>query len=843
MRSMLRFPLLLSIGAFALAAHAQPAGPYHGRAVQDVIDELRAAGLNVVYSSNLLSGTLRVEAEPAAADPIELAREILRPHGLALRDQAGVWLVVRGEAPPSPAPAAVVVTVTVVVPAGATVAGAIAQADAPNGPSAAVVDGRATLTNLTAGRHTVAVRAPGFLPERVVVNLAAGEAGAATIELLPAAPKLDELTVSASRYDLVKEIQPSSAFFSREEVESLSELGDDALRVAHRLPGVASDEFSARSHVRGGAVDETTVIFDGLKLVEPFHLRDYESIFSAVDQRIVSGIQVYSGGFPAAYGDALSGLTVIDQREPTELRQEIGLSFLYTSLLTSGTFNDGRAQWLVSARRGNVDRLLSDRLGDPAYRDAFVHVAVAVGDKHRLTLNSIGFDDDILLTPERSPGDTEEGRSETDSSQVWLKLDSDWSAVLRSRTLFYTTRFSAQRVGTVDDADELVGTVDDNRDLYATGLKQDWHWDARDRQLLDWGFEAAQLDGKYGYTSVGRQRGLLATLGSLEPVRRYSLQPEGESYSAYVSDRVRVTDRLIGDLGLRWDKQTYLPASADDQLSPRASLLYRLDARTDLRASYGRFFQAEGLLDLQVEDGVLNYAPAQDATHSIVGIERRLDHDLALRVEAFRKWTKRARPRYENLFDPLQLLPELRPGRVRVSPDRADARGVEIFVSGEHPVSWWANYSFSRVDDVIAGERVPRSWDQRHAASAGVTWDVGPWGLTAVATLHSGWPATDLHVATVSDAAGNAQTIAVAGERNAERLDPMRRLDLRATRRFDPKLGSVRLFAELTNATDRDNPCCLAFDPVTAADGSLGLERSELDSLPLIVNVGLLWEF
>src|SRR5882672_11763214 len=134
MRSMLRFPLLLSIGAFALAAHAPPAGPYHGRAVQAVIDELRAAGLNVVYSSNLLSGTLRVEAEPAAADPIELAREILRPHGLALRDQAGVWLVVRGEAPPSPAPAAVVVTVTVVVPAGATVAGAIAQADAPNGP-------------------------------------------------------------------------------------------------------------------------------------------------------------------------------------------------------------------------------------------------------------------------------------------------------------------------------------------------------------------------------------------------------------------------------------------------------------------------------------------------------------------------------------------------------------------------------------------------------------------------------------------------------------------------------------------------------------------------------------
>src|SRR6185436_5565854 len=206
-------------------------------------------------------------------------------------------------------------------------------------------------------------------------------------------------------YDVIKEIQPSSAFFSREQIENLSELGDDTMRVAHRLPGIASNEFSARSHVRGGAVDETVVIFDGLKLMEPFHLRDYQSIFSAIDQRVVSGIQIYSGGFPAAYGDALSGLTVIDQREPTGLHHEIGLSLLYTSVLSSGTFRDGRAQWLVSARRGNIDRLLNNELGEPSYRDGFVHIATMLGSKHRLTLNAIGFDDDILVTPENTQGD------------------------------------------------------------------------------------------------------------------------------------------------------------------------------------------------------------------------------------------------------------------------------------------------------------------------------------------------------------------------------------------------------------------------------------------------------
>ena len=52
-----------------------------------------------------------------------------------------------------------------------------------------------------------------------------------------------------------------------------------------------------------------TVLLDGVELIEPFHLRDFQGVFSAIDPRVVSGVQVYSGGFPATYGDALSGLT------------------------------------------------------------------------------------------------------------------------------------------------------------------------------------------------------------------------------------------------------------------------------------------------------------------------------------------------------------------------------------------------------------------------------------------------------------------------------------------------------------------------------------------------------
>src|SRR5690606_11877107 len=256
--------------------------------------------------------------------------------------------------------------------------------------------GGVTLADVAPGRHVVTVEAEGFLTERAVVVVEPGRAAEVVVRLAPMSPRLDELTVTASRYDLVREIAPSTAYFSRAEIESLSDFNNDVLRVAQRLPGTAALEFSSRSHIRGGAEDEMTVLFDGVELVAPFHLEDYQSVFSAIDDRIVAGIEVYSGGFPAAYGGALSGLMLVEPRTPTaRLAHELGLSLLYTSVLSSGTFADGRGAWVGSIRRGNADVLLKDEEGDPAYRDAYAHLAFELGARHRLGVNGLSLDDDI----------------------------------------------------------------------------------------------------------------------------------------------------------------------------------------------------------------------------------------------------------------------------------------------------------------------------------------------------------------------------------------------------------------------------------------------------------------
>lgn len=817
---------------------AQSEDALRGRTVQSVIDELRAGGAPFVYSDNLLTSALAVVAEPRATEPLAIAREILLPHGLAVREEGGVWLVVRGDPPAATAPGGVRLHVRAAY-GGMPIARLTVQLDPPSGPTTPGVDGDLELGGLEPGRHALLLRAEGFLAGRFVVSVEPGRVTELSVALVESAPQLDELVVTASRYEVGSRAQPSATFFSRDEIESFASFGGDTVRVAHSLPGVATNEFSARPYVRGGAANELAVLVDGVRIVEPYHLRDFQGVFSVVDQRVVDSVAVHAGGFPAAYGDALSALFIITPREPTELAHELGLSALYSSLLTSGTFADGGGSWLASVRDSNLDRVLADHLGEPAYSDLFMRVGVDLGAKHRLTAGGLGFRDDIAFTMEDEPADRQVATSDTNSRQAWLKLESEWTDAWSSTTWLHTTDFESWRREVVDDLDEIVGSVDDRRELDVVGLKQSWRFEPSLRQLWSFGAELEQREARYGYTGLADRRGLLATLGgTAPPMRALAVAASGDSYGIYVEDRVRITERLVADLGLRWDRQTYLPPGVDSQFSPRVSVLYRLGSKTELRISHGRFFQAEGLLDLQIEDGITEFWPAQRAAHTIASVEHRFGGTLALRAEVYRKTTRHVRPRYENLFDPLELLPELRASRVLIAPQRADARGIDLFVSGEKPMSWWAGLSLARAEDEVDGVGVPRSWDQRRALNAGATWPVGPWSLTAVATVHRGWPTTTVSV--VTNAAGGRT--AVAGERNASRLDAVRRLDMRASRDFHIGTGDLRFFAEVTNVTNRENPCCLVYEPVTV-DGQPSLVGSARARAGIAGNIGLLWQF
>ncbi|MGI9232257.1 MAG: TonB-dependent receptor plug domain-containing protein, partial [Woeseiaceae bacterium] len=327
--------------------------------------------------------------------------------------------------------------------------------------------------------------------------------------------------------------------------------------------------------------------------------------------------------------------------------------------------------------------------------------------------------------------------------------------------------------------------------------------------------------------------------------RSATASPSGGSYAMYVSDRWRLSSRAVVEWGLRWDDQTYTDLSSDSQLSPRLNFLMRAGDATELRFSLGRYHQSQALQSLQIEDGITNFWPAQRADHIIAGVKHLIDNDTAVRLEVFQKEIRDVRPRFENLYDPLGVMPELQLDRVRLDPSRAEARGVELSADRSTGAwSWWGSYTWSMVTDRIDGRDVPRSWDQRHAVQGGFAWQNEVWNFSMAASIHSGWPKTDLALVDAGfDADGEPVNVAVPGPRNELSHPTFSSLDLRLSRKFNVPRGTLLAFVEVSNVFNSHNVCCIDWDLEEDATGNQSLEFSKDYWMPLLPAIGVLWEF
>ena len=687
---------------------------------------------------------------------------------------------------------------------------------------------------ISSGVHAI-VRAPAPAPGTAAAP-AAGEASAVPVGTL------EEIVVASSRYALHYDTPDEHTLTTQAQVDALPRFAEDSLKVVHRLPGAASNGLSGLAHIRGGEQNETSIQLDGLPLYEPFHLRLLQSPTSVLDERIVESLDVHAGGFTAEFGDRMSAIIDVRTVHPEpDAYYELGLSLFHAHGLASRRFADDRGQWLVAARRSNLDELadiLDSDLGEPGYTDGFARLDYSFSADTRGSLRLLVARDDARVT---SSDETESADVEYANSYVWATLEHDWSERLHGLALLSFTDVDSRRTGQVEGPRGRRGSVDDGRDYDVLGLRLDGSYEA-ERWLHRFGIDVRSLEATYDYSSeVHFEPGdpWPASPG-LSQQTRLATEPSGEHVAAYFTTRLRVGDALTTEFGLRWDEQTYAP-DADSQLAPRLNLLWTPVAGTRLRASWGRYWQFQGIEELQVEDGIEEFYRAQYADHSIVAVERDLPQGYTVRAEGYVKDYQRLRPRYESLFDPLSLVPELRWDRVRLDPVSARARGVEVLLTkrSEGPWNGWLSYAWAQVEDRLAGESELRSWDQSHSVGAGLTWTDQRWEATAAAMYHTGWPVTPVRL---ESAAGGATEVSI-GPRNADRYAHFATLDLRASREFQLRRGALTVHAELSNALDRNNPCCVDFAVERRADGTLELRRDYSDWLPLVPSLGALWKF
>lgn len=656
---------------------------------------------------------------------------------------------------------------------------------------------------------------------------------------------LAEIVVSASHYQMIRDPTALPNIIDQRVITEFPDFGEDPLRAVMRVPGVASSGSSARSFLRGSTASQTGVILDGHRLLDPFHVRDYQSLFSAIDVRVVDRMEVHTGGFPVEYGDATGGLILVDSLEASEdSHTELGLSVFNASILSYGQVANGDADWMASVRRGNLDLILNEDLGEPSYFDIFAKIGVYPTESTRLSFSGLLVQDEVLIVPAADPDEREESINDTRNAQFWITWDQNWSSRLFSRTLISVSDMQSRRVASIDDPEKIIGNIDDFRDVNVIRLIQNWSASAGDNHNFKFGAEFSETQTRYEYNADYGYFGLFRDLLSLPPSdsRSSLVDVDGGTIAVYFSDRWKINKKLTIDLGLRWDRQTYTDPSGDAQLSPRANLLFRPDSKSKIRVSWGRYHQSQGISELQVQDGVDQFHPAQSSDQVIVSWERRLNPRLNFRAESYFKSENRVMPRFENTLDPFSVVPELEPDRTHVVPTSSKGRGIELSLDFAPSKSrnYWMSYVFSQMTDKIAGIDVPRSWDQRHAFQIGAAFRGDRWSFSTAIKAHSGWPRTDVELLT--DPETLSQSV-VIGPRNVGRYDTFATLDMRLQYKRPIRRGSLSWFLEIANTSNRKNPCCVDFDLDPDGMGGAVLDKKEDFWFPVLPAIGVLWEF
>ncbi len=782
---------------------------FANRTAADVLQAYERLGFAFIYSSDVLPVQRRFSVEPMPGAPIARLRQALLTMGVTLRvaDHNRRWLIV----------------------------------PAPRGTDE--------------GEPHVAASPPIVPSAR------------------PALP-LEELVVVGSRYAMSREAS-GVAELDALQLEALPELGDDSLRAVNHLPGVASLGLSARPHIRGGDVDESLVLLDGMELLAPYHLRSFNSVFSGLHPGTIDSIDVYTGAFPARYGGRMGAVLDISTRtELPDTGAEFALSPFTTAAVvfgtrvttdrtadpedmaegTSPTLPADSRQWLVAARRGNlseVARAVDPSVGAPDYADGYAEVRWA-RDMSGLAVGALAHSDDTRL---REFSDDRRGaglQADDDNRYAWTRLTMGTDA-WRGVTHLYVTDVQHARQGIVndDDADESVGLLDERLRFRRWSLEQSLTRSTLPaEQAADQGADTLALGFVLRHESAlhriasSVERGdisiLLGVPGEQTIADRIAL--ERASFSAWGSVRTAWTPELTTELGVRVDAERYPGDGPDDMgISPRASLRYDLGPRTQLRAAAGRFRQPHGLHELQVADGEQRLQRAQETDHLVLGFEHRFTTwNTQLRGEMFMKRVAHPKRRYENLFDALQLVPELGPDRIRIESEEARARGMELQLSVQPTSEFgaWLSYSNARSEDRVLGAWTPRTWDQRHTVQLGALWTPAHWTVSAGVTWHNGWRTTRLSERIDELAPQRLR-------RNASPLPDYLSIDARVSRMWASERQSFILFAEVTNLTNHHNVGAtnvgLEDEDDEARPLMLDLERERM--VPLVPSIGFVWRF
>lgn len=688
----------------------------------------------------------------------------------------------------------------------------------------AVVDTNGAFTiSITPGRRTFEVEAPGYF--RLVTAIDVGAAGIKDAELALArdegfAASVDVVAASPA-------IAPASQAVAPLQVLRTPGALDNIFRTLQALPGVsATEEFGSRLAVRGGSPDQNLTVMDGVEVHDPYRLF---GLTSAFNPETIQSFELATGGFSAKYGDRLSSMLAIENRDGTRSERIAGsatLSITDVNVVTEGALPGGDGSWLFTARRTYFD-FIAGKIVDqdfPGFGDLQGKVAWDVGQGKKLSAFVLRSRQDAAVTV-----DEEDVRGEfnddTANDLAWARFDWAIGSSAQSRTIagysntqstfgVDATFENSTKRSNAPDGDLDTGSVIFERALGVrdASVRQELTW-SRGHHVVEAGLEVHQLETTLRFQVEGGRNPQAANGSSVQGGAGLPDLLVNESRrtraGAWLQDGWQIGSRASIQTGVRWDRSGN---TSEHLFSPRLATSVFFGPSRRMKAAIGRYTQSPGYEKLAQSDYLLDLGSStalvsEKATHASLGFEQDLPGGFTVRTEGYYK-------RFSDLLVGSLESEEVRRARLAeydfpaayandvpsdaiitsapTNDGRGTAYGFDLFVSrvqapADARINGWASYTWGRGEREAYGQTYPFEYDRRHAFAAVVSYRFSPkWEVATTTRVASGFPRTAPIGVRVSATADSRDR-----DRDGNRTELVPDLDSSGRPTYEVNLGGV----------------------------------------------------
>ncbi|MGD1046179.1 MAG: TonB-dependent receptor [Bacteroidota bacterium] len=652
------------------------------------------------------------------------------------------------------------------------------------------INGRFVFKTKRLGKNILRASLIGYEPENLKLVLSEEDSLFLKIEMNESSVKLSDVVIAGSAFTTGDE-QKTLTLHSLD-VYTTPGAAADIFRAIQTFPGVTAIDDGSGLFVRGGDVDETTILLDQATVVHPYK---YESptggFFGTIPPFLVGGTFFSSGGFSVRYGNALSGVLAMESMNmPSKLSSSIGI---------------GLAAGSLSASIPIIPNTLGIRIsGNKSFTDVMFQLN---GFRNRFTVPPDGLDGNVSVIWKYSSTAQIKFFNFVNTDQIGVRVDEpSFAGVYESKE---TNWFHNLQWSEATERWFLKGSLSLNRfiteqELGSLHLKpSDITYKARfdaeanldDDHRLSFGVEGEKMTNRFEGTV---------------PQNPFVLDPQGnvytldEQYSAvrigvYSELELKVLRKMTASVGMRSD---YYDLSKEGIVDPRISIRYDMTKEMHAQASWGIYHQFPQPYLYNSVNGNPRLSE-QSAQHVTAGTEYSTDLFMC-RIEMYSKTysdlvLKSSSSNYVNLGDGI-------------------ARGLDFFLKYggflRTPVSGWISYSYlhSRrlqardlVENIVY-EEAPSSFDITHNLTiVGKVQVIQFLSLGLTFRYATGIPVTPIAGA-IHDV-GAEYYEPIQGPVNSERLPNFVRLDM-SLGYFLPfgESNSATFYVAVSNVLNQANP-------------------------------------